>query len=144
MTIRAWEEKDIENIANLEKECFLEEPWTKEQLQSAFHRYDAYTLLIETGGEIVAYFCGTQLFETAEVLVIAVAKKHRGKGFGKGILDAFLQEMQARKVEKVFLEVRVGNEIAKKLYESRGFTTTRLRNHYYSNGESALEMVKII
>ena len=57
-------------------------------------------------------------------------------------MDGFLQGVKARGGERVFLEVRVSNAPARKLYDSRGFDLFRTRRYYYDDGEDALEMKK--
>ena len=143
VSILPWEKEDIQAIAALEKECFPD-AWTKQQLFSAFERTDFYGLKLLVDGKLVGYLCATKLFEEAELLIIAVAENCRGLGLGGKLMDEFLRTMQAHGVERVFLEVRLSNVAAKSLYERRGFVTTRVREKYYADGESALEMVKTL
>lgn len=143
MTVRPLRKEDIEEVAALEAKCF-QDAWTKEQLVSAFSRADFYGLALETENRLIGYVCATKLFEESELLIIAVAEEYRQKGFGGALMDAFLKDMKSGGVERVFLEVRLSNVAAKTLYERRGFATVRVREKYYADGESALEMVKTL
>ena len=143
VSILPWKKDDIPFITALEKECFTD-AWTREQLINAFQRTDFYGLKLLIDGAIVGYLCATKLFEEAELLIIAVAEQYRGLGFGGNLMDEFLHAMKAGGVEKVFLEVRLSNLAAKTLHERRGFVPTRVREKYYADGESALEMVKTL
>ena len=139
--LREIVEADVGAIADIEGECFAL-PWSEKEILSACKRSDFCGLVAQIGGETVGYLLGLSLFENAEVLRIAVKKKLRGQKIGGMILDGFFENVKARGAQKVFLEVRVSNLPAIFLYESRAFTRGRVREKYYENGESAVEMYK--
>jgi ribosomal-protein-alanine N-acetyltransferase len=143
--LRAFEKEDIPQVAALEKQLFSD-AWSEVLFVSAFHRLDFYGLILEeqsaSGSRIIGYLCGNHLFEQAELAVIAVEKTAQNKGYGKKLLDTFLEAMSAFGVTDIFLEVRLSNLAALHLYESRGFVKTRLRTGYYEDGEDAWEMKK--
>ena len=141
MTVRFAQEKDIADIANLERSCFVE-PWSAGQLAGSLERADFCALVGEVDGEIVGYICGTALFETAEIARVAVDINRRRAGLGGKLLDEFLALVKSRGAERVFLEVRVSNAAAIGLYESRAFSPLRVRLKYYGDGEDGLEMKK--
>ena len=139
--LREIVEADVGAIADIEGECFAL-PWSEKEILSACKRSDFCGLVAQIEGETVGYLLGLSLFENAEVLRIAVKKKLRGQKIGGMILDRFFENVKARGAQKVFLEVRVSNLPAIFLYESRAFTRGRVREKYYENGESAVEMYK--
>ena len=139
--LREIVEADEGAIADIEEECFAL-PWSEKGILAACKRSDFCGLVAQIGGETVGYLLGLSLFENAEVLRIAVKKKLRGQKIGGMILDGFFENVKARGAQKVFLEVRVSNLPAIFLYESRAFTRGRVREKYYENGESAVEMYK--
>lgn len=139
ITIRDWTEKDLPKLMALERACFAD-AWTTEMMKNEFFRDGFCGVLAEEDGEIVGYLCGYSLFEDAELLKTAVLQERRGKGIGGLLLDAFTEKVLLQGAEKIFLEVRVSNEAALRLYVSRGFEKTRIRKRYYADGEDALEM----
>ena len=139
ITIRDWTEKDLPKLMALERACFAD-AWTTEMMKNEFLRGGFCGVLAEEDGEIVGYLCGYSLFEDAELLKTAVLQERRGKGLGGLLLDAFTEKVLLQGAEKIFLEVRVSNEAALRLYVSRGFEKTRIRKRYYADGEDALEM----
>ena len=139
--LREIVEADVVAISDIEGECFAL-PWSEKEILSACKRSDFCGLVAQIEGETVGYLLGLSLFENAEVLRIAVKKKLRGQKIGGMILDRFFENVKARGAQKVFLEVRVSNLPAIFLYESRAFTRGRVREKYYENGESAVEMYK--
>jgi len=68
----------------------------------------------------------------AELLTIAVGRRHRGAGIGRALMDAALSDMMMRAVETVFLEVDEANQAAGKLYSRLGFEQVGRRENYYS------------
>ena len=53
---------------------------------------------------------------------MAVAGDRWGQRIGAGLLDSLVAEAARRGCTEVFLEVRVDNDRAQRLYRSRGFT----------------------
>lgn len=131
----------LQAIAQMERDCFAL-PWSETEILSACNRADFCGVVAKRNGETVGYLLGLTLFEDAEVLRVAVDKKFRGQKIGGAILDRFFELAKTRGAQRVFLEVRVSNEPAIRLYESRAFTRGRVREKYYENGESAIEMFK--
>ena len=74
-----------------------------------------------------------------ELLWIYVRPDLRGSGIARLLLEDLLAFcLKDRDTNSVFLEVRVSNAAAIKLYESSGFKKISRRSGYYSNGEDAL------
>jgi ribosomal-protein-alanine N-acetyltransferase len=80
--------------------------------------------------------------DEAHLVTIAVRPDHRGRGLGELLLIGALDLASGIRASTVFLEVRVSNVAAKRMYDKYGFILSRVRKAYYSdNGEDALEMV---
>ena len=143
VTILAMSLQDATAVAGIEKQCFLD-AWGQESLLSTLSRRDFSGFCAVLDGEVVGYICGSVLFEDAEILRVAVLDTQRRKGIGAMLLDAFLSCAKEQKAERVFLEVRAQNAAAIGLYRSRGFESVRVREHYYADGENAVEMLKTL
>ncbi|GLH72663.1 ribosomal-protein-alanine acetyltransferase [Geothrix limicola] len=74
----------------------------------------------------------------AELLRIAVDPAHRGGGLGRHLLEACQRDLAAEGMPHLFLEVRVSNAPAIRLYEACGWTLCGRRPGYYPDGEDAL------
>jgi ribosomal-protein-alanine N-acetyltransferase len=80
--------------------------------------------------------------EEAHLVTIAVHPDYRGRGLGELLLIGSLDLAAGIHASTVFLEVRMSNVAAKRMYDKYGFVLSRIRKAYYSdNGEDALEMV---
>ncbi len=143
MTIRAWEEKDIDVIAEMEAECFLS-PWSREMLSDCL-RYPYYRcFLAEEGGQICGYCCLIALFEDGEVANIAVGKTYRGKGIAKALMQTMHDAAKLNGATRCLLEVRKSNAPAISLYRRFGYEKYGERARYYEDGEDAILMEKAL
>jgi len=73
----------------------------------------------------------------AELLRIAVDPAHRGEGLGRALLEACQRDLAAEGLARLFLEVRVSNAAAIRLYRACGWEPCGLRPRYYTDGEDA-------
>lgn len=144
MNIRKCRYEDILRISELEKECFRGEGWSYGAIASAFEN-PAYSMLVaEEDGEVIGYGCTCTVCETCDLENVLVAEEYRMGGVGRAILNALIDDVKARGAEKVFLEVRVSNVAAMRLYLSCGFVGVHARTRYYSDGEDCLVMQRVI
>lgn len=142
MTLRPWKYGDILKIAEIEKECFPDEPWSFQMLASSFDSENFYGLAVEDGGEIIGYGGITVTYETADIENVAVTEAFRKSGVGSSILRELLSIAKKKGAEKVFLEVRVSNSPAMSMYLKHGFRGVHARTRYYANGEDCIVMTK--
>ena len=90
--------------------------------------------MLEVGGELAGYAGLDDGGEVADVMTMAVAPEHRGRGLGAVLLDALQHEARRRGVEHLVLEVRADNDPAIGLYTGRGFAEISRRRGYYRPG----------
>lgn len=82
--------------------------------------------------ERIVGICGVKkIFEEGEISNVAVRPGFRGRGISRRMLETLLQEARDDGVEDFTLEVRAGNDVAIRLYESLGFLTEGVRPHFY-------------
>lgn len=62
---------------------------------------------------------------------MAVNPEHQGKGYGKKLINAFIDMCESQGAESAWLEVRESNTNAFGLYESTGFNEVDRRLNYY-------------
>jgi ribosomal-protein-alanine N-acetyltransferase len=134
---------DLPGILELEHALFGEEAWSELMLHGELAQQPAsrHYLVAEDAGAIVGYAgllaAGTQ----ADVLTLAVAADHWGRGIGSALLEALLAEAARRGCTEVFLEVRIDNVRAQQLYRRYDFVQIGVRKGYYQpSGADALVM----
>lgn len=144
MTVRKCKYEDILSVSELEKECFKGESWSFGTIASAFEN-PAYCMLVaEENGEVIGFGCTCTACESCDLENVLVAEEYRNSGVGKAVLEELIADAKARGAEKIFLEVRVSNTAAMRLYLSCGFVGVYARTRYYADGEDCLVMQKVI
>ena len=143
VALREMTGADLPAVLELEHALFGDEAWTEGMLASelAGMASGRYYLVAEDAGGLVGY-AGllTPGGGQADVLTLAVAEARWGQGLGAALLDALL-EAGRRGCGEVFLEVRVDNHRAQRLYQRRGFVEIGIRRGYYQpSGTDALVM----
>lgn len=68
--------------------------------------------------------------EKANVFSVAVLEKHRGKGFGKKLMENAILRAKQRGCSVVELNTEVDNVVANSLYEKMGFELKGLLDDY--------------
>lgn len=130
----------IAQAAALEAEIFSM-PWSKQAFADALAYGQAlfYTAVID---ENVVGYCGIYLAaDEGEITNVAVAPKFRRLGIAESMLQELLSEAAIRGAHQIFLEVRVSNTSAIKLYEKLSFSVVGCRKGFYQYpSEDALVM----
>jgi [ribosomal protein S18]-alanine N-acetyltransferase len=133
----AWP-ADAQVLAALERRCFSD-PWSGESFREALASPHSFGIVAECRGEIAGYLIGRAILGSGEILNLAVAPEWRRRRVARQLLDGGLDELAARGVEEVFLEVRESNVGAQALYLGAGFRPVGHRPAYYrSPREDAL------
>jgi ribosomal-protein-alanine acetyltransferase len=138
--------RDLNELLNLERECFTTEAYTERQIRELLKSPNAVALLARVDADIAGFAislvedCGRA--KLGHVVTIDVAVKHRRKGIGLTLLREAEDTLSQRNVQAVYLEVRADNTTALQLYRKQGYVETELLEDYYSAGIRALRLVK--
>ena len=108
-------------------------------------------LVAELEGHVVGYImCRIEygfshirrlgLARKGHIVSVAVVQEHRGKGVGTKLIHTAHEEMAKRTATESYLEVRVSNEEAIRLYQTLQYKVTSRLDSYYKDGEGALVM----
>lgn len=126
---------DLDDLVLIEAECFMDDAFTKNQLEYCLKSSDFVTLVALLDEAVVGFVTGSVEFlggETAgHVYTLDVKQCHRERGFGGKLLDAFESVLAGKGVGTIYLEVRVDNVPARRLYSKRGYRLLRTLKGYY-------------
>lgn len=150
VVIRPAMERDLEGIVSLNRAA-LPENYLPEFFENLMRVYGEYFLAAEIEGRFVGYaMCRIELgmhqngsfgiIKKGHIVSLAVDKGQRRQGIGRALVEEVMRRMKATGLKECFLEVRVTNEPAIKLYEKLGFRTYRRVTSYYSDGTDGLIM----
>ncbi|HLK12285.1 MAG TPA: ribosomal protein S18-alanine N-acetyltransferase [Candidatus Binatia bacterium] len=135
--------EDLPAVLEIERRSFSQ-PWSRGFFEKELATPFARLVVAEEEGvqrpRIVGYTCRWRVTDEVHVLNIAVHPDHRGLGLGRMLLEAVLAEGRAGRARAVFLEVRAGNVVARRLYRHLGFHEVGLRRGYYGPGQDAIVM----
>jgi ribosomal-protein-alanine N-acetyltransferase len=128
---------DLPAIMGLENEVFGAEAWSEEAMRRDMADPHCVYVVAEQDDAGAMRFLGyAGLLCPAgsgdgDIQTIAVAPEARGRGLGRALMLVLLQRAEERRAERIFLEVRADNVVAKVLYSSLGFEEIAVRPHYY-------------
>ncbi|MEP0176798.1 MAG: ribosomal protein S18-alanine N-acetyltransferase [Paraglaciecola sp.] len=111
-------------------------PWSKRIFDDCLTPpYFANCLLINE--QLIGYYIGMSVLDEVTLMDIVIDKGFQGKGYGKKLLEHFIHTCEGKNAVQLWLEVRESNEVAKHLYEQKGFVLIEQRKDYYptANGK---------
>jgi ribosomal-protein-alanine N-acetyltransferase len=84
------------------------------------------------------------LTRKGHIVSIAVSEGHRQKGLGNALVRNALKALNLKGCTEAYLEVRVSNDVAVRLYKQIGFEiSTTMEGYYRDNEEAYLMAIKI-
>jgi len=102
-------------------------------------------LVLVDGGKIVGFVAAVPSgAKIARVLMLAVLPQYRKKSYGKILMKQIYETSMAMGMDAVTLEVRKSNRDAIAFYKSQGFSVSGEIKKFYSNGEGAFKMIKVL
>ncbi len=148
--IRRCEYNDIPNVISVNMRN-LPENYSDYFFESLLNELPEGFIVAEINNTIIGYimcriefgfsnFKRLGFVKKGHVVSIAIDSDHRGKGLGKALMEEGISAMASKKCEEVYLEVRVSNTQAIKLYEKLNFVIKSKLRGYYRDGEDAYLM----
>ncbi len=115
--------------------------WTAAHYLDELKNTDAIMLRLESlENETVGFIVGrivpsldNEAAADAEIYNIGIDPRFQRMGCGQTLIEAFMTACRKRHVEKVWLEVRVSNEPARRIYEKNGFRAVSTRKAFYTD-----------
>ena len=129
----------------------LPEHYTEYFFESILKELPEAFIVAEFEGNIIGYvMCKVEFgfsnfrklgfVKKGHVVSIAILEEHRGKKVGTILMEEAMNGLVARRTEEVYLEVRVSNYAAIKMYEKLNFKVKSRLKSYYRDGEDAYLM----
>ncbi|MBL8232219.1 MAG: ribosomal protein S18-alanine N-acetyltransferase [Bryobacterales bacterium] len=126
---------DVGVVRAIQAEALPSSKWDAEH----YLRHEFYVALLD--GEVSGFLVARNTApDEREILNVAVAPRHRGKGIGERLLRRMLE---SGKPGDVFLEVRESNVRAQALYARIGFVVVGRRSNYYDDPPETAVIMRI-
>jgi ribosomal-protein-alanine N-acetyltransferase len=123
-----------------EQELFGAEAWTadgyRDELADTRHRHylAAVDAAVDENQALLGWAGVRIVADSAEILTVGVIPAARRQGIAARLLAMLLDEARRRGAVEAFLEVRVDNPEAQRLYERARFVKVGVRRGYYDGG----------
>ena len=144
MPVREMTESDLKQVLEIQRDLSFQD-WNEAQFKAEIKAsyalcvvYEAPRAEADASSNIIGYAVFHLLGEDSELLSIATKAAEQRKGTGTELLKAGLSRLDFGNGDRMFLEVREGNEKARRFYEHHGFEAFGKRNNYYADGETAI------
>lgn len=128
VTFRRMTEADLETVLKIEYAAFSH-PWTRGIFLDALKSYEVW--LMFEGDQQVGHGVINVIIDEAHLLNITVKPESQGRGLGLSLLDRLMKRAFELNARECFLELRVSNHTAYRLYERYGFNEIGRRRDYY-------------
>jgi ribosomal-protein-alanine N-acetyltransferase len=121
---------DVDAVLGVEVRAYAY-PWSRGNFVDSLAAGYRARLARDDEGAVLGYFVAMPGVGELHLLNLSVAPEHQGRGLGRALLEAVVAEARALPAARLLLEVREGNERARRLYAARGFAEVGRRRGYY-------------
>jgi [ribosomal protein S18]-alanine N-acetyltransferase len=123
-------QRDAPKLAELHGASF-HRGWGEGEFETMLTERNTLVHRLRLGRKVIGFAVSRLAADEAEILSIAIAAGHRGRGLSRNLLLTHLGHLAGRGVRTVFLEVEENNQPARRLYERAGFGVVGRRERYY-------------
>ena len=130
-------EARLDEVLAIERQVYAH-PWTHGNfIDSLRAGYQAQ--LLGAPGVVLGYFVAMKGVDEVHLLNLTVAPARQGEGWGRMMLEALALWARGQGAQWLWLEVRVSNTRAQRIYERHGYRRVGERKSYYPAGPGARE-----
>lgn len=141
MHFRPMRTEDLDELLRIERAAYPY-PWSQGNFRDCLSA--GYSCWVgEIDGKLAGYWVMMNVVDEGHILNCCIAPQWQRRGLGRQLMAHLFQVARGHNTRTLFLEVRMSNEPAKRLYASLGFGAIAQRRGYYpaDNGrEDALVM----
>lgn len=137
--LRAMVETDLDRVCAVDRAAHAH-PWTEGIFRDCL-RAGYQCWVGEVAGVSVAHAVMTLAVEECSILNLCVHPDWQGQGLGRAMLRRLIAYACEQRADTIFLEVRVSNSRARRLYAAEGFCEVGTRRGYYPAGKGREDAV---
>ena len=129
--------EQLDAVVAIEQRAYAH-PWNRTNFLDALQSGNQAQLLV-AGDVLLGYFVAMPGVDEMHLLNITVAPEYQGQGWSRIMLDALTVWARSQSAQWLWLEVRVGNLRAMRVYEAHGYKRVGQRKDYYPSGHGQRE-----
>jgi ribosomal-protein-alanine N-acetyltransferase len=122
--------RDASAIAILHDASF-QRGWSEQEVENLLLDRHVIAYRAMTGAKLAGFIMSRLVEGEAEILSVAVARRQRGRGLARQLLNLHLRRLAGLGARTIFLEVDEYNDPALRLYQRAGFHEVSRRPNYY-------------
>jgi ribosomal-protein-alanine N-acetyltransferase len=127
--------RDSEELYRIEKECFAEEAFTRQQILNLISSYNSISLVAKANRALLGFVVGAIYYERKElvghILTVDISENFRRKGVASTLLTRMEAMLREQGVAACRLEVKEDNAAGIGLYEKLGYKMLAKLQSYY-------------
>ena len=129
-------------LSELEKKIF-NTSWDPSWIREKINNQNAIYWIKKENDEIIGYLAIQFTGVDIEILGLGVLQNYRRKGYASDMMVTMMDYLKQYNYNKIFLEVRDSNNVAKALYSKFNFNRSGTRLNYYKDENAALYEMSI-
>jgi len=129
MQFSEFKENDLSAIELIENEVHAY-PWTRGNFLDSI-KSNHTCLIMKLNDEIIGYTVIMFVLDECHLLNISIKKSMQKQGYGSHLLNEVIHRANLACSKTIYLEVRVSNQAAIRLYDKHGFNEMSIRKDYY-------------
>ena len=130
---------DLDNIFKVELKSY-DNPWTIGILRDCIvNHYDFYKA--EYNNNLIGYIIAKISMYETHILNLTISEDYRHRGIATELLEMIFSKCYIVNSLNIFLETRVNNTPAIKLYEKHNFRRISIRKNYYQTSDGKQDAI---
>jgi len=140
VTFCEMQPEHLDQVVEIEQASFPT-PWSRQAFSSEIKNEFAHYIVAVINGQVTGYGGMWLIFEDAQITNVAVHPDYRMNGIGRMLMLELMRRAVLMGIDRMTLEVRPSNVVARRLYTALGFKKKGVRKRYYTdNNEDAVIM----
>lgn len=138
---RRMDYDDLRSVTRLENKLFGADAWSAQSFVNEIeNKITSYPFVLTESDKLIGYAVVWYYADEVHIGNLAISPRYQRKGFGKLLMEKIFAKLDHFRT--AYLEVRVSNENAIRLYQKMGFVSVTTRTKYYQDGEDAMVMIR--
>ena len=145
--VRLADTRDAQGIAQMSRDLIesgLGWRYDAPRVARAIADRDTVALVACEGPRVIGFAMMQFGEERAHLALLAVRAPYRRRGIARRLVEWLVESALVAGIVTIHLELRAGNEAAKRFYQALGFSATVLVPGYYQGKEAALRMLRVL